>query len=141
VSGWSPARIYCAGSGVFLLMLAAGGFTIGGSFPTSSGAVVEDGHIFGIFETNGWHNLAGLLSGAAALGFGLRPEWSRLGALVKGYFYVVVTVSVALWGGETFLIASNTADQIIHGSMAVLGLLAGYLTAPETSAGRPLAGP
>ena len=133
VAAWSPARIYLVASGAFLLVLAAAGFAVNTAFPSDASRVTDaaSDHIFGIFETNGWHNLAGLISGLVALTFCIRPEWARLGALVKGFGYVLVTTSIAIWGGETFLIASNAADQIVHGSLAVGGIVTGLLTPPR----------
>ena len=127
---WSPARIYLVASGVFLLILAAAGFMVNRTFPigVEEFGHAKSGHVFGLLETNGWHNLAGLISGVVALGFAMKAEWARFGALLKGFFYVVVTTSIALWGGETFWIASNGPDQVIHGSLAVGGLLTGWLT-------------
>ncbi|MDQ4143146.1 MAG: DUF4383 domain-containing protein [Actinomycetota bacterium] len=69
---WSPARIYLVGSGILLVALAAVGFAVNTSFPTDAGQVSSTSdHVFGVLETNGWHNLAGLVSGLVALGFGL----------------------------------------------------------------------
>ena len=127
---WSPARIYLVASGILLLVLAAAGFAVNRTFPIGMHEfqAAGSGHILGLLETNGWHNLAGVISGVVALGFALKPEWARVGALLKGAFYVVVTTSIALWGGDTFWIASNGPDQVIHGSLAVGGLLTGWLT-------------
>lgn len=128
---WSPARIYLVVSGVFLLVVAFAGLAINQNFAIGSDYL--DGHdasahVFGILETNGWHSLAGLVSGVVALGFALRPEWARTGALLKGAFYVVVTTGVALWGPETFWIASNAADQVVHATLAVTGVASGLAT-------------
>jgi hypothetical protein len=127
---WSPARAYLVASGVFLVLAAVVGFGVNSAFPETSGEVhaAGSGHVFGIFETNGWHNLSSLISGAIALGFALRPEWARAGAFVKGALYVAVTVSIALWGPETFRIASNAADQVVHGTLGITGLAAGAAT-------------
>jgi hypothetical protein len=129
-SAWSPARIYLVVSGIFLVVASAIGFTLDSSFPTSAEAVrvSSPGHIYGTLATNGWHNLSGLASGLIALAFALKPEWARTGALFKGFMYVFVTTSIAVWGGETFLLATNAADQIVHGTLAVTGLGAGFIT-------------
>ncbi len=131
-SAWSPARLYLVGSGIFLLVVAAAGFAVNTTFPIGATETQRAGsdHVFGILETNGWHNLAGLVSGVVALGFALKPEWARAGALLKGAFYVLVTSGIAIWGGETFWIASNAADQVVHASLAVGGLASGLLTRP-----------
>jgi hypothetical protein len=135
---WSPARLYLVISGTFLVVVAGLGFLFDASFPTAADQVGREGsaHILGIFETNGWHNLNGVISGLLALGFATRPGWARLGALFKGWLYVAVTASIAIWGPETFLIASNAADQVLHGSLAVTGLVAGYATPRALRVGR-----
>lgn len=129
-ASWSPARVYLVVSGIFLVGAAIGGFQLSTSFPSSSGAAhsADNPHIYGIFETNGWHNLTALISGAISLSFALRPEWARTGAFVKGSLYVVVTTSIAIWGPETFLLASNAADQVVHGALAATGLAAAAAT-------------
>ena len=127
---WSPARLYLVSSGVLLLGLAAVGFLYSASFPTDPSAVPGGARkVFGVLLTNGWHNLAGLLSGVVALGFALRPGWARTGALLKGAFYVAVTTSLLVLDGETVL-ASNWADQIVHASLAVGGVATGLATRP-----------
>jgi hypothetical protein len=127
---WSPARVYLVATGVFLIGAAVAGFGVSNSFPTSPEAAhsAETGHIYGIFETNGWHNLSTLVSGTISLAFALRPSWARTGAFVKGTLYATVTISIAVWGPETFLIASNTADQVVHGSLAVTAFAAAFAT-------------
>lgn len=125
---WSPARLYLVISGIVLLALAITGFAYSRSFPTDPDAVAEGAReAFGVLLTNGWHNLAGLLSGVVALGFAIRPAWARTGALVKGAFYVAVTTSLLVLDGKTVL-ASNWADQIIHASLAVGGIATGLAT-------------
>ncbi|MGH2756053.1 MAG: DUF4383 domain-containing protein [Actinomycetota bacterium] len=127
---WSPARLYLVISGIFLVASTTIGFMVNSAFPATPEAVHDagSGHIFGIFETNGWHNLSGMISGVIALGFAVKPRWARTGALLKGTMYVAVTISIAIWGPDTFKIASNTADQFVHGTLAVTGLWAGFAT-------------
>ncbi len=129
VDQWSPARLYLVISGIFLLALAAVGFAYSRAFPTSPGEVAEGAReVFGVFLTNGWHNLAGLLSAVVAFGFAVRPEWARTGALVKGLFYVGVTSSLLIVDAELVLLGSNWADQIVHASLAIGGLATGLAT-------------
>ncbi len=127
---WSPARIYLVASGVFLLVTSTAGFMINRTFPIGAAEFrsAESHHVFGVLETNGWHNLAGLIGALLALGFAVRPQWSRFGALFKGWSYVGVTAALAIWSGDTFWVASNNADQVVHASLAVGGLLTGFLT-------------
>jgi hypothetical protein len=83
VAAWSPARVYLVTTGTLLVAAALTGFTYSTSFPTSAEAVraADDPHVYGIFETNGWHNLSSLVSGLISLSFALRPEWARTGAV------------------------------------------------------------
>ncbi len=127
---WSPARIYLVASGVFLLVIAMAGFMINRTFPIGAAEFrsAESHHVFGVLETNGWHNLLGIIGALLALGFAIRPQWSRFGALFKGWIYVGVTAVLAIWSGDTFWVASNNADQVVHAALAVGGLVTGFLT-------------
>lgn len=127
-SSWSPARWYLVVSGIGLLLLGGIGFALNASFPTSSAEFGDSAHLFGVFETNGWHNAAALASGVIALGFAADERWARLGAFVKGALYVVVTTALFLTEPGTFLVASNTADQVLHASLAVGGIAMGLAT-------------
>jgi hypothetical protein len=130
----SPARVYLVVSGIFLVGLAAIGFLYNSSFPTAADEVSENSsHVFGVLETNGWHNLAGMMSGLLALTFATRAEWSSFGAMFKGLFYVIVTSAIGIWGGDTFWLASNSADQILHASLAVGGVGSALVTRRMTS--------
>lgn len=127
---WSPARIYLVASGIFLLFVAAVGFALDRSFPTSPDAVGSSRWVLGVFETNGWHTTAGLISGVVALAFATRPEWARFGAMLKGVFYVAVTTSLLLVEPSTFLLVSNTADQVVHATLGVTGIVSALMTRP-----------
>jgi hypothetical protein len=108
------------------------GLALDRSFPTSPGAVdsAGSGWLFGVLQTNGWHSVAALASGAVALGFATRPEWARLGAMVKGLFYVAVTTSLFITEPSTFLLVSNVGDQIVHASLAIGGIATALATRP-----------
>ena len=127
---WSPARIYLVASGVFLLILGVAGLAVNRSFPMSPGAVdnAGSGWLFGVLQTNGWHSVAALMSSAVALGFALRPEWARMGAIVKGLFYISVTTSLFITAPSTFLLVSNAGDQIVHASLAIGGIATAWAT-------------
>src|SRR5688500_13753028 len=83
---WTPARVYLVVTGVYLVVVGAVGFLYNASFPVGaeSAARAPSAEVFGLFETNGWHNLAGLLFGVIALLFLARPRGAALGALVVG---------------------------------------------------------
>jgi uncharacterized protein DUF4383 len=127
---WSPARIYLVASGIVLLILGVAGLALNRSFPTSPGAVgpAGSGWLFGVFQTNGWHSVAALGSGAVALAFATRAEWARLGAMVKGLFYVGVTTSLFITSPSTFLLVSNAGDQVVHASLAIGGIATAMAT-------------
>ena len=131
---WSPARAFLLVAAIWHLPLAAVGFLYDRSFPIGAAAAESDGsaHVFGIFEVNGWHTLAGLLVGLYALYFAIKPEHVRTAAIWFGIFHVGVTVSLMIWDPSTFWIASNTADQFIHGSSAIGGLVSGLATRRTT---------
>jgi hypothetical protein len=127
---WSPARIYLVASGIFLLLIGIAGLALNQSFPTSPGAVdpAGSGWLFGVLQTNGWHSVSALGSGAVALGFAARAEWARLGAMVKGVFYVAVTTSLFITDPSTFLLVSNAGDQVVHASLAIGGIATALAT-------------
>jgi hypothetical protein len=127
---WSPARIYLVVSGIVLLVLGVAGLGLNRSFPTSPNAVdsAGSGWLSGVIQTNGWHSVAALISGGAALGFATRAQWARLGAMVKGLFYVGVTTSLFITAPSTFLLVANAGDQVVHASLAVGGIATALAT-------------
>lgn len=90
MQAWSPARLFLIVSALWHLLVGSAGFVASSSFPIGAAARVdESAHFLGIFETNGWHNLAGLVLGLASLAFAMRPERARFGALSLGTSMVV----------------------------------------------------
>lgn len=129
-SEWSPARAFMAVSALFHLPVAVAGFLYDRTFPVGPGAAAaaDSAHVFGVFETNGWHTLGALIVGAVSLYYALRPRHARDGALVLGGFHVVLVVSLMLWEPSTFWIASNAADQVVHSTTAIGGIGSALLT-------------
>ncbi|HEX2088570.1 MAG TPA: DUF4383 domain-containing protein [Actinomycetota bacterium] len=127
---WSPARLYLAVNGVWHLVLAVGGFLADQTFPTSIAAAQSghSGHVFGIFETNGWHTLGAAIIGVVATYTAIYPKWAKEVAFGIGAFHVPFTLALLFWEPHNFLIASNDADQIVHASSAILGLAAAFAT-------------
>lgn len=115
---------------VWHLPLGTIGFLYERDFPIGVAATQSHGsvHIFGVFETNGWHNLAAVLRGIVALYFTFNPRRARAVALAIGVFHVGVTLSLMIWDPSTFWIASNAADQIVHASSAIGGIAFGLAT-------------
>lgn len=124
---WTAARVFLVVAGTYLTLVGVVGFTLDASFPTSAEAVSESrAYIFGILETNGWHNLAALLTGMPSLAVAWwRPDAAPAFALLVGVLNAVVFVSFEAWGGETFWVASNGADQVVHAATAVGGIATG----------------
>lgn len=139
-ANWTPARIFLAFSATYHLLLGIAGLAVDQTFPVGwqAAAQASSGHVFGVFETNGWHSVAGLLIGLVSLYFTVRPEGARAGALAVGVSQAVVTLALAVVPPSTFWLASNAADQVIHSATAIGGIGSALLT-PRTHH-RPMAG-
>lgn len=136
VQAWQPARVFLAVSSVFHVFIGSVGFISSSSFARGAGAGVDpeaSGHLFGIFETNGWHNLAGLALGLTSLAFAAKPEMAHFGALSLGAVMIIVTIVLALWEPRTFWLASNGWDQMLHALAGIGGVASALATRPATS--------
>lgn len=127
---WTPARWFLLAFAIVHLPLAVAGLMVDRSFPIGAGAAraADPGHVFGVFETNGWHTLGALLLGVIAAVAVIRPGRERAVALAIGALHVWLVVSLVLWDPSNFWIASNDADQIVHASSAIGGIASGLLT-------------
>ena len=127
---WTPARIFMLVSAVYHLPLGIAGLLIDRSFPVGTDEATHAGsdHVFGIFETNGWHSAAALALGVLSIYLVLRPRLAREGALAIGIAHVGIVIAFAVWPPETFWFASNAADQVVHTFTAIAGLTSGLLT-------------
>ena len=130
---WTPARWFLLAIAISHLPLGIGGLVVDRSFPIGGEAARagDSGHLFGVFETNGWHSLAALALGVLATWIVVRPGRARLVALALGVFHVGLVVQLAIWDPRSFWLASNGADQIVHASTAVGGIVSGLLTRPN----------
>ena len=127
---WTPARLFMLVSTLYHVPLGTLGLAVDRTFPIGSSEAEHAGseHVFGIFETNGWHSLAALILGVVSLYFFLRPRRAREVALAIGIAHVGIVLSFELWPPETFWFASNAADQVVHAFTAVTAIAAGVLT-------------
>ena len=134
---WTPARIFLAASAAYHLLLGVVGFGVDRTFPIGSTATEHagSGHIFGIFETNGWHSLAAVLIGVISLYFMMRPARAREVALLLGISQLGVVVAFALFPPTTFSFQSNAADQVVHTATAIGGIASAMLTRRTTDSG------
>lgn len=125
---WPPARVFLLISGTCLLLTGLVGLTLDSSFPTSSETMAHShAHVFGVLETNGWHNLGALALALPALGVALVwPALSRVAALAVGVSNTLVFITFTIWHPSELLIASNPADQIMHAALAVGGVTSAW---------------
>jgi hypothetical protein len=123
-------------SALYHFPLGIAGLLYDQTFPIGSAEAERAGsdHVFGIFETNGWHSLAALLLGAISLYFMMRPRGARVVALTIGVQHVGLVVAFIVWPAETFWMASNAADQIVHSFTAIAGIGAALLTRDKQAA-------
>jgi hypothetical protein len=116
---------------VYLVLIGAIGFLYNASFPIGADATARapSAEVFGLFETNGWHNLAGVVFGLIALYFLLaRPRDAAFGALVVGVPNAITFVAFLIEEPATFWFASNGADAVAHAVLGFGGILAAALS-------------
>ena len=119
----TPAQTYALVFGAVLLGAGAIGFLSSGSFGTPG----RTGHVLGILEVNGWHNVVHLASGALGLAVSRSRDASRTYAGAFGATYL----AVAVWGltlgsrGDILsFLPVNLADDVLHLLIALAGILA-----------------
>jgi hypothetical protein len=127
---WTPARVFMLLSALYHLPLGVAGLVVNQAFPIGTAAAERagSGQIFGTFETNGWHSVAALALGVISVYYLVRPARAREAALAIGVFHIGITLSLFLWPPETFWLASNSADQVIHTFTAIAGIGSALLT-------------
>lgn len=77
--GTAVSRAYLWIWGAMMVVLGIGSLIANPDFGT--GQNVKVGHLFGVLEVNGWHGLAGLVSGIVALAFAPSRRWAHVGAI------------------------------------------------------------
>jgi hypothetical protein len=127
---WSPARVFMLVSALYHLPLGIVGLLYNQAFPIGSDEAERAGsdYVFGVLETNGWHSFAALVLGAVSLYFMLRPRHARAVALAIGVQHVGLIAALIVWPPETFWLASNAADQVVHSFTAIAGIGSALLT-------------
>ena len=127
----SPARLYASVVGAVLVIAGIIGFFYNAHFGSGNDVFGNDTSVkvFGVFAVNGWHNVVHLVTGAVGLlaaGYAARAY-----ALGVGAVYIVI----AVWGfiigsGDSILsiVPVNTADNVFHLLLGVLGIGAGLAT-------------
>jgi len=134
MDGPSPARLYATLVGAVLVVAGIAGFFYSSSF----GAPGEVGDALGLLSVNAWHNLFHILSGA--LGLLLAGYAARQYALGLGLAYS----AIALWGfaigsGDSLLglVPVNTADNLLHLVLGILGVGAAMATPVKKTQAEP----
>jgi hypothetical protein len=121
----SPARLFAALAGAFLLLMGIAGFFYSASF----GAPGDVEEALGAFDVNAWSNLLYVATGALGLlAAGLR---SRRYALAAGALFTVLAVwGFAIGSGEAVLgfLPSGGADDALRLGIGLLGLAAAAAT-------------
>jgi Domain of unknown function (DUF4383) len=123
----SPAKLYATVVGAVLTIMGIVGFFYSSDF--GSPGIVDD--MFGIFSVNGWHNVLHLATGL--LGLAAAGYFARTYALAVGLLYLVVAVWGFLIGsGDAILsiVPVNTADNVLHLILGLVGLAAGAAASP-----------
>jgi hypothetical protein len=117
----SPARLYAAAVGAFLLVLGILGFFYSASFG-SPGAVEAS---LGVLRVNGWLNVLHIATGA--IGLLAAGYASRAYALAVGWLYTVLAIwGFAIGSGEEILgfLPAAGGDEALHLVLGLLGLTA-----------------
>ncbi|MBA2580400.1 MAG: DUF4383 domain-containing protein [Thermoleophilaceae bacterium] len=120
----TPAQLYSLVFGATLLVAGIAGFLVDSSFGPL-GSDVEGSNLI-LFEVNGIHNIVHLASGALGLALWRNPASARLFALGFGAVYLLVTVLGFAMGTNVLgIIPINAADNVLHLTIAAVGLVAG----------------
>jgi hypothetical protein len=129
----SPAQVYALVFGAVLLLAGIAGLFYSADFSTGASAAdpLNRDALIGIFDVNGWHNVVHIVTGA--IGLAAARSWirARLYAFAFGAIYLILAaIGFFLGDGHAIfgLIVVNTADNILHLAIALLGLLAGLLS-------------
>ena len=127
----SSAQLYAWVVGATLVGAGILGFFYNASFSVDP---VERDAVLGLLDVNAWHNIVHLATGT--LGLALARVAARAYALGLGVVYLLVFVLglIAGDGGDLLgLIPINTADNILHLLLGLLGVGAGLATRPQSN--------
>ena len=122
----TPAQWYCLLAGAALALAGLAGFIVDASFDVGDG--VDGGSLLG-FEVNGIHNLVHLASGALLLVASRERATARPVAIAFGATYGLVALIGLIDGDDVLgLLPINSADNVLHVGLALLGLVAGLVS-------------
>lgn len=123
----TPPQRCLALTGAILFGAGILGFFYSTGFGTPGGTE----NVLGVFEVNGWLNLAHLVTGAVALAMMGRAAMARTAALVLGAGYLAVAIrGFVVEDSILGLGVHNTADNVLHAALGILGLVAAATSKP-----------
>jgi hypothetical protein len=123
----TPAQWYCLLAGLALLLAGIAGFIADSSFDTGDG--IQGGELLSIFEVNGIHNLIHVASGLLLLAASPKRASAKTVAIAFGLVYGIVTIIGLIDGKDVLgLIPVNSADNVLHIALSLLGLIAGFMS-------------
>jgi hypothetical protein len=128
MEGKTLAQVYALALGAVLVIVGIIGFLAEPSFAVGDSA--QRGTLI-LFDVNGWHNVVHLLSGVAGLALAGTAARARLFCIGYGTVYIIVTIlgfAVGDGGLLLSLIPINTADNLLHGAIALTALAIGLST-------------
>lgn len=139
----TPAHVYLILSGLYLTVIGGiMGLIANHSFALGSAVRTDpknSGRVLGIFVSNGWHSLIGLLGGLLALGLlASSRRIARSGSIWLGVYYLSVTVSLLIrptTNAASNIIATNGADNWTHFALGIGGIVAGFATQVAAGSG------
>lgn len=136
---WTPARIYCLGVGLALLLAGLVGFLVNSSFDQAEFAPFDfkgdevNGDLLLGLEVNGWHNVVHAASGLVLLAAAAKRTAARSVALAFGVVYAIVAVLGFIDGRNVLdTVVVNTADNFLHVGIAVVGVIAALASSRHT---------
>ena len=133
----TPAQIFALVLGVSFLAAGVLGFFTSADFSVGDAVLAPEnrGTLLGL-DVNGWHNVVHAVTGLVALAVVGRYHAARAFAVGIGAVYALVTVLGVLAGDPGVvlgLVPVNTADNLLHAAVALLGVVLGLAT-PATRA-------
>lgn len=94
---------------------------------------MSEAMLLGVFQVSVLHNIVHLLFGISGLVVALRPVWSRNYLIGGGIIYALLLVYGLFFHGEhdANFVPLNTADNWLHGGLALTMLVLGIFLGPE----------
>jgi hypothetical protein len=102
-------------------------------------AATPDGHLFGLFHVNAFHNMVHLITGAIAIAVGLMSDRAAIYYFrTFGIVYGLVAIMGFMRPNEMILgMAHNMADAWLHALVAVVSLMLGFSSMRQSTPTHP----